>query len=97
MVRADYEKGSMAENAQASDILIAGNASAPDRPTSANRTKIMLVATLLGMFLTSGLLVIKEISEIAAPLLVGKSGLGILIVKATGLLPDEPSNNDTNP
>lgn len=65
VVRAEYEKGRMADQTQASDIVIAGNAIVPDAPSSVSNPKLVLFAALVGMFLTGALLLAKELSELA--------------------------------
>jgi capsular polysaccharide biosynthesis protein len=63
LVRAEYEKGRMADQTRASDIVIAGNAVVPDVPSSPSNPKLVIAATMLGMLLTGAFLVAKEISD----------------------------------
>ncbi|HOS01506.1 MAG TPA: hypothetical protein PKZ01_00390 [Candidatus Hydrogenedentes bacterium] len=65
LVRTEYEKSRMAEQAQASDIVIAGKAIAPYAPSSASPAKIILLAGLIGMCATGGFLLLKAVSEMA--------------------------------
>lgn len=68
LVRAEYEKGRMADQTQASDIVIAGNAVAPRLPSGPGGSKVVILAALLGMFATGGFLLLKDISELAPPI-----------------------------
>jgi uncharacterized protein involved in exopolysaccharide biosynthesis len=64
MVRADYEKGRMADQTQASDIQIAGNAVVPSKPSSGSRSLKVIMAAFMGMMVTGGFLLFKELSEL---------------------------------
>jgi uncharacterized protein involved in exopolysaccharide biosynthesis len=70
-VRAEYEKGRMADRTQASDIAIAGNAVVPEAPVGAGGTQTEVVAMVLGMILTAALLAMKDLSELAPGLRAG--------------------------
>jgi capsular polysaccharide biosynthesis protein len=88
VVRAQCEKGRMADRTQASDIVIAGNAVTPYRPAGLSNTKLSLLAGLVGMLLTGGFLLMKEISEMVP--LPGSGGLGALVARTSGPASDEP-------
>src|SRR5690606_36219082 len=60
VVRAEYEKGRIARQTQASDIVIAGKAVVPDEPSSTISPVIVLAAAVVGIILTCGLLIMKE-------------------------------------
>jgi len=64
-VRTEYEKGRIADRTQASDIVIAGQAVAPRRPTGPRTLIVVVVATMLGMVLTAGGLLLLEMSRTA--------------------------------
>ena len=75
IVRAEYEKGRMANRTQASDIVIAGKAVVPDEPIGTSRLLIVLAAAFAGMLLTGGVLALKEISEVTPLPGAGAAGL----------------------
>ena len=64
VVRAQYEKGRMADQTQASDIVIAGKAAAPDDPVSPGSPVIVLAAFALGLFAVGSLLILRDISKL---------------------------------
>lgn len=68
LIRAEYEKARMADRTQASDIVIVGEAVAPERPGSRGRIKTLLVAGILGMLLTGGVLALNDMMRATAPL-----------------------------
>lgn len=63
-VRSEYEKGRMAHQTHASDIVIAGNAVPPDVPSSPSNPKVVIFAAVMGTLLTGAFLVAKELSEV---------------------------------
>jgi hypothetical protein len=65
VVRGEYEKGRMADRTQASDIVIAGEAVAPDGPSGRGTPALVVMAALAGMVLMGGFLAVKELSEMA--------------------------------
>lgn len=80
-VRAEYEKGLMADRTQASDIVIAGRAVAPDAPSSPGNVKVVLVAAVLGTLLTGGFLLLRDISEMVPVESVAGNGLGAILAR----------------
>lgn len=80
VVRAEYEKGRIARQTQASDIVIAGKAVVPDEPSSTSSPVIVLAAAVVGIILTGGLLIMKEISELAPA--GGQGGLAAMLAAA---------------
>lgn len=76
VVRSEYEKGRMADRTQASDIAITGQAVAPRRPTSMRSPMLVIIAFILGMVVTGGLLALKEISDMAPLVEAGRGPSG---------------------
>lgn len=93
MVRAEYEKGRMADQTQSSDIVIAGNAVIPKKESGLTSPKLIIVGALVGMFLTGGLLALKEISETAPGLRAGAQKAGGRSASSTGSGREEPPAN----
>jgi capsular polysaccharide biosynthesis protein len=65
LVRAEYEKGRMADKTQSSDIVIIGKAVAPKSPSSTSSPKLVVMAAILGTLASGLLLMLKELSEMA--------------------------------
>lgn len=63
IVREEYEKGRMADQTQASDIVIVGNAIAPESPSGPNVRLEVLVAAMLGVLLVGAYLAFRDISK----------------------------------
>lgn len=89
VVRAEYEKGRMAERTQASDIMIAGNAVVPHLPSSPGSLTIVFVAAVLGIVLTGGFLALRDITRMAPVLGAKARGVAALMAQASGITPDE--------
>jgi len=65
-VRAEYEKGRMADQTRASDIVITGRAVAPKTESGLTSPKLILLGAFLGMLFTGGLLALKDMSDAVA-------------------------------
>lgn len=89
VVRAEYEKGRMAERTQASDIMIAGNAVVPHLPSSPGSLTIVFVAAFLGILLTAAFLALRDITRMAPVLAARARGMAALMAQASGITPDE--------
>ena len=97
MVRAEYEKGRMADRTRASDIVIAGKAVAPDEPSGTSNAMIVIAAAFIGMLVTGGFMALKEISEMGPFTGAGTGGSGALMVRAPDPAPDGPSAQPGGP
>lgn len=90
MVRAEFEKGRMADRTRASDIVIAGKAVAPDEPSGLGNAMIVIAAAFIGMLVTGTFMALKEISEMGPFTGAGTGGLGALMARAPDPAPDGP-------
>lgn len=63
IVREEFEKGRMADQTQASDIVIVGEAIAPESPSGPNALFEMVEAGILGVLLVGGFLAFRDISK----------------------------------
>ncbi len=80
VVSGEYEMGRMANQTQASDIVIAGDAVPTDQPIGWGGAKIVLVAAFAGMILTSGLMLLKKLSEMVPLLGIEAEELGAFMI-----------------
>lgn len=64
LVRSEYEKGRMASQTQASDIVLAGNAVVPDAETGTSTPIFVVVAGMLGMAAVGGILLLIDLSKL---------------------------------
>ena len=78
MVRAEYEKGRMADQTQSSDIVIAGNAIIPKRESGTTSPKLIVLAAFVGMLLMGAFLALKDLSEMAPAFLANGSSASVV-------------------
>jgi hypothetical protein len=64
LVRSEYEKGRMAQQTLASNIVLCGTATAPTGPSPAGTT---LVATVIGALFTAGVIAFKPLGTVGEP------------------------------
>jgi len=83
-VRAEYEKGRMADQTQSSDIVIAGKAITPKTETGFTSPKLIVVAGLVGMFLMGAFLALKDLSEMAPKASPGAAKPGGTVAMSPG-------------
>lgn len=90
MVRAEYEKGRMADRTKVSDIVIASEAVPLAQPGGPGKAKVFLLAAFVGMVALGGFIMLKDLSEIAISS-SGGGGLGALMARASSS-PDTPED-----